>query len=195
MFARVKVFFANSILNLRHRDNSIFWASQLAVIISTVFGVYLASTEGLKSAVQFHAITELEQKYFMLNSLRQEIERNNNLILEFCDNGLVRDETGEVTALRSQIPLELNWFVWDLMLETERTLTIPTEVLFGVKDYIEQVKELLNEYEEDKRRRLYTGIQLYELASKTNEKIINRMDAEMKRYQKSLAPYQTFKVH
>lgn len=188
---RIKSLLANSILNLKRKDNSIFWASQLAVIASTIFGVYLASSEGLKSAVEFHAVTQLEEKYYALNSLREEVVKNNQLVVDFCDKSLVRNAEGDVTAYRASALLNINWFVWQLLQNTDRSLALPTDILLGVEDYVTQTNNLIEEYKIGQRR-LQHGIDLYELATETDEYLIKRMDDEIRKYEKTLSSYQIF---
>lgn len=191
LFIRIRSLLANSILNLRKKDNSIFWASQLAVIASTIFGVYLASSEGLKSAVEFHAITQLEEKYHILKSLRQEVATNNQLVLDFCDKSLVRDTAGHITAYRSHTALEVHWFVWPLLQNTERSLALPTDILLKTEHYVTQINKLLKDYEKTPSR-LAAGIGMYQLATETDEQLINMMDTEIKKYENKLSPYQIF---
>jgi len=141
---RIAIFSAirGSILDITRRQNAIFWVSQLAVVFSTVFGVYLASSEGLKSAIEFHVATTTEKKYYTLSALHSEVENNNTLIKEFCDKNLVKDDSGNVNSHRSLRIPELNWFVWVTMIQSSDSLDLPVDILRDVNTYYTKLDSL-----------------------------------------------------
>lgn len=65
-----KGLFIGSIFDVSKRQNAIFWFSQLAIIVSTVLGVYLAASQGLKAAVNFHTVISNEKNFYTLSALK-----------------------------------------------------------------------------------------------------------------------------
>lgn len=194
MFVKIRTLVRGSVLDFSRRQNTIFWVSQIAVILSTILGVYLAASEGLKSAVEFHAATGLEKKYFMLSSLKRELENNKLLLLEFSEQNLVLDEEGNPTAHRSMIAPKLNSFIWDTMSKSTETLELPFDVLFEVNNFYSQTNSALEQYADGRGRdKLFYGGRVLEL-SQNSDQILQRMQTQISAYRERLAPYQTLGV-
>ncbi len=185
-------FIRGTILDFSKRQNAVFWISQIAIIVSTVLGVYLAASEGLKSAVEFHAATNLEKKYFTLNSLRREVDSNSILIIEFSEKNLVKDKDGKFTAHRSYHPPPLNWFVWTTMSKMSLSLELPVDILRDVDKYFNELTQLTKKYRTSGgRAKLIIAEKLYKLSIAAQEEMIVRIDLQIAAYKVRLEPYDT----
>lgn len=181
-----------TILDVSRRQNAIFWVSQCAVILSTIVGVYLAASEGLKSAVEFHAATNLERKYFTLNSLQLEIEKNNALIVDFSERNLVEDEKGNVRAHRSLLVPELNWFVWNTLSQSQDSLELPFDILHNANQHVSSLKNLIVLYHDSRgSEKLSNGKQLQTLVTSDAEPLMTRMSEQIANYRERLTQYDT----
>lgn len=57
--------------------------SQLCMIAATVAGVYLASSEGLKTAIEFQLIESDRSSYYQQTALAHELRSNTEELEEF----------------------------------------------------------------------------------------------------------------
>jgi hypothetical protein len=179
-----------SILDMSRRQNLIFWVSQLAVVFSTIVGVYLASSEGLKSAVEFHYAITTEKKYYTLNALHAEVKNNNDLILEFGEKNLSKNEQGEIHAHRSMRVPDLNWFVWTTMTQSSDSLDLPVDILRDVNIYYLSLLKTSGLYENsggyDKLRH---AKKINTLAEDTEAVLLARITAQLEDYKDQMRDY------
>ncbi|MEJ2427158.1 MAG: hypothetical protein P8101_22560 [Candidatus Thiodiazotropha sp.] len=106
------------------------------MILSTVIGVYLATSEKLRSAVDFHYLTTLEKKYYTPNALREELTGNNKLIDQYLYKRFNKDDQGNIVSYSSigAIP-GLNSFVWKTLQNTSDTRDLPVDTLQDANRY------------------------------------------------------------
>lgn len=184
-------FLAGTILDFSKRENLLFWVSQIAIILSTVIGVYLATTEGLKSAVEFHSLTTLEKKYYTLNALHQEITTNNDVILAYIGELLNKDKSGEATTHNGvgEIP-SLNWFVWQTMTNSSETLDLPVDILRDSNRYYLALTELLRKLENSGgQETLMHGIALEKLTKETKSGFMIHIEKQLDDYRNRLSKF------
>lgn len=176
--------FRGTILDVSRRQNVVFWVSQLAVVFSTIVGVYLASSEGLKSAIEFHYATTTEKKYYTLSALHAEVESNNSLILALGEKNLVRNDDGEVEAHRSMRVPDLNWFVWVTMTQSSESLDLPVDILRDVNIYYLALTEMAAQYQNSGGRdKLYNAKKLDKIARDAQTSLLARMTSQLERYE------------
>lgn len=141
-----------------------FWVSQLFILLATVVGVYLASSQGFKQALAYGEIQADKNNYFLRKSLQSEIADNLSLVRDY----MKRLETGGLPA--RQAPFSLDTFVWENMKFSSATLETPPDLLresrnfyrgvadlqqkiasstYGVKVGIEKLQELVDHMEKD----------------------------------------------
>ena len=59
-----------------------FWLNQFFMVISTIFGVYLAAQSGLEQALKFDSFSKIEDNYYLRTSLFDEVNDNANTVAE-----------------------------------------------------------------------------------------------------------------
>jgi len=179
-----------SVLDISRRQNAIVWISQLAIVFSTIVGVYLASSEGLKSAIEFHVATTTEKKFYTLSALHSEVENNNRLIEEFSENNLVKNDSGDVSGHRSQRIPELNWFVWTTMVQSSESLELPVDILRDVNVYYLELTRLSSSYRNSGGMdKLFNAKRLATLSNESGTALLQRMQNQLDAYQKSMRRY------
>ncbi len=191
MIPNFSAVFSGSILDVSKRKNMIFWISQVAIIASTVIGVYLATSEGLKSAVQFHSLTSLEKKYYTLNALNQEISSNNDLMLGYLSGWINKDENGSPVSYNGSASIpDLNWFVWKTMQSSSETLELPVDILRDANRYYLELTELISLLGNSRgSETLMYAISLEKLATKTQVELLERIDTQLDDYKKHLSEF------
>lgn len=113
-----------------------FWVSQIFILLATVVGVYLASSQGFKQAVAYGELQSAKTNYFLRQSLRNEIGRNIPLVRAYAD----AIGTGSPSA-RNQ-PINLDTFVWDCMANSSATLETPPELLSESRKFYRDVADI-----------------------------------------------------
>jgi hypothetical protein len=182
--------FRGTILDVSRRQNVVFWVSQLAVVFSTIVGVYLASSEGLKSAIEFHYATTTEKKFYTLGALRSELESNNSLILELGEKNLGWNDEGEAQFHRSMRVPDLNWFVWSTMTQSSESLDLPVDILRDVNIYYLALTKYAADYERSGGRdKLYNAVKLNKVATEAREGLLVRMESQLQRYSEKMSRY------
>ncbi len=115
-----------------------FWVSQLIMVMATILGVYLASSEGLKAAVQFNEITRIERNYYLRTSFADELEGNADIVLSYAKQ--IKDSPPGYKFYDLN-PLVLDQFVWAAMGESDATLETPSHFLQGGQRFYRQVQD------------------------------------------------------
>lgn len=116
-----------------------FWFSQLLMIGATILGVYLASAEGMKVAIQFNELTRMERNYYLRQSLANELEWNATMVVEYAEEiqgGIPSQSYFQMN------PLALDQFVWRAMRESEATLETPSRFLSAAQQFYREVPAL-----------------------------------------------------
>ncbi|OZG70998.1 hypothetical protein BTA51_23110 [Hahella sp. CCB-MM4] len=115
-----------------------FWVSQFIMVLATILGVYLASSEGLKAAVKFNEITRIERNYYLRTSYANELEANADIVLSYAAQ--IKDSPPGYKFYDLN-PLVLDQFVWTAMKESEATLETPSHFLQGGQSFYRYVKD------------------------------------------------------
>lgn len=113
-----------------------FWVGQFFIIIATVLGVYLASTQGFKQAMAYGNLQSARSNYYLRKSLRTEMHDNIALVREY----MKRLETGGLPARKA--PFSLDTFVWESMKNATATMETPPEMLREARMFYRGVADL-----------------------------------------------------
>lgn len=113
-----------------------FWVSQLFILLATVLGVYLASSQGFRQALAYGEIQAARSNYYLRASLRGEIADNLPLVREYMQS----IKTGGPQARKA--PMNLETFVWESMRNSPATLETPPELLREASRFYRELGEL-----------------------------------------------------
>ena len=172
------------------KENSYFWIGQIAVVFSTIFGVYLATSEGLKSAIEFHSVTKLERKYYTLSALYKEIKENNDLVKAFSKKNNVLDDAGEISAFHSYLTPELNWFVWNMISDSQESLELPVELLRDASNYQIDIESNIKTYQKQRGYdKLRAAQKIVDLTMETDQQLLNQIKTKLDDYKSTLKAY------
>lgn len=124
---------------LPHRDEArklSFWISQCFILVATVLGVYLASSQGFKQALAYGDVQAARNNYYLRKSLQSELSDNIALVREY----MVKVEKGNLADRKA--PFALDTFVWESMKNSSSTLETPPELLRGSRQFYRGVADL-----------------------------------------------------
>ena len=119
--------------------NKEFWIGHFLIMVSTVLGVYLAAHSGLKTAVEFDAITSDRDNYYLRANLRDEVLYNINI-----SEGIIKNIEKWGTFDRKAHP-KFQSYVMDTMKEQSNTLKTPNVILSGTLQYYDRVERLIEQ--------------------------------------------------
>ena len=126
--------------NATKNKNREFWFSHLVVLVSTVLGVYLAASAGLKTAIEFELIKSDRDSYYMraafLDELRDNADKMESWGKEYR-GGKARKFIGNPDDFK------LDDFIWLTMRDNPGTFEIPGEILTGVRRYYSSAQTTL----------------------------------------------------
>lgn len=113
-----------------------FWLAQGLMVLATIVGVYLASSEGFRKALEFYAVSQGEGTYQVLRSLRAELTANLERVEAFSAASMQQLPEGEDSLPR------LQRYIWTSLNQSDKTYELPVDVLNGVYSYYHAVERL-----------------------------------------------------
>jgi len=150
-----------------------FWVGHLLVMISTVLGVYLAAHSGLKTAVEFDALSSDRDNYYLRANLRDEIRYNIMIAEKFI---VTIDKYGSFH--RSNYPA-FQTYVMDTMKEQSNTLKTPNVILNGMLMYYDQVDRLIKSKKSGGINVLQLAKKLRKLIDDFNAHVMTKLDKNL----------------
>ncbi len=150
-----------------------FWIGHLLVMISTVLGVYLAAHSGLKTAVEFDAISSDRDNYYLRANLRDEIRYNISIAEKFI---VTIDKLGSFH--RSNYPA-FQTYVLETMKEQSNTLKTPNVILNGTLQYYDRVDRLLAQKQSGGINVRVLATKLRKEIDKYNKNVMTQLDKNL----------------
>ncbi len=121
-------------LKIPRIENAEFIVSQLCMIAATVAGVYLASSEGLKTAIEFQLIESDRSSYYQQTALAHELRSNTEELEEF----ITLWEQPNTIVVEGYLP-RFDTFFWETSTESEGTFEIAPSLLLGMVEFHREV--------------------------------------------------------
>ncbi len=164
-------------------DAARFWLAQGFLVASTIIGVYLAASVGFDKAIQFEVLREERALYYLLASLRDELEDNSERIVA------VAREAGRRGDL-SRVAMEgrLQTFVWDAMRESAQTFQVPARVLTGTRRFHARIRLLVEDLARTRISRALFLRRVQEEVGLVRGQVLPAVDAELERLRRRLGP-------
>lgn len=113
-----------------------FWVGQVFIILATVIGVYLASSQGFKQAMAYGNLQSARNNYYLRTSLHSEMHDNLALVREYMQ----RIDTGGLPARKA--PFSLDTFVWESMKNSSATMETPSALLREARMFYRGVADI-----------------------------------------------------
>lgn len=157
-----------------------FWISQCFILLATVLGVYLASSQGFKQALAYGEVQSNRTNYYLRQSLRNEIADNIG-VLEGYMKGL---ESGSPSS--RQAPLNLDTFVWDCLKNSSNTLETPSALLRESRKFYRDVADVHQKVANGTFAAGYGSEQLQKLVDTMQQQVLPEFDKDLKGLQSML---------
>lgn len=166
--------------NMEHKElaNSSFWIGQLFMIVATVLGVYLAAQTGLKQAIAFDAITDMQNNFYIRRSLYDELDDNIQIIREYA----------KLITQNRELDLDpaVDTFVWDTMRDNPNTLQTPPYFLRETRRFYTNSKDIVGKVHEHIFSTSHAAKQLNELADHMEQQVLPKLKMNIAKLEKDL---------
>ncbi|GAB0112155.1 hypothetical protein [Pseudoalteromonas distincta] len=117
-----------------------FWLNQVFMVVSTVFGVYLAAQSGLEQALKFDSFSKMEDNYYLRTSLYDEVNDNATTIAEYAERLAKSPPKSEMEYFKPK----LEKYIWQTMQYSPTTLETPSELLTQIRRFYSRAEFLIN---------------------------------------------------
>ena len=114
--------------------NTEFLVTQLCMIGATVAGVYLAASQGLKSAIEFQLVESDRSSYYQQTSLAHELRTNTEELERYIE---LWQKPNTIVA-EGYLPI-FDTFIWQSSTENEGTFEISPPLLLGMVEFHREV--------------------------------------------------------
>ena len=150
-----------------------FWISQIFILLATVLGVYLASSQGFEQAMNYGNLQAARNNYYLRKSLRSEIDDN----LALVDEYLKRLETGGLPARKA--PFALDTFVWESMKNSPSTMEAPPELLREARMFYRGVADIQQKVADNTYSVKTATERLNEMTGRIRGTVLQQFDADI----------------
>ncbi|WOC28331.1 hypothetical protein LY624_20900 [Pseudoalteromonas sp. N1230-9] len=117
-----------------------FWLNQVFLVLSTVFGVYLAAQSGLEQALKFDTFSKMEDNYYLRTSLYDEVKDNADNLSKFA---ALLAKSPPKSELEYNKPT-IEKYIWQTMQYSPTTLETPSEFLTQVRRFYSQSQFIID---------------------------------------------------
>lgn len=130
---------AKLILLPKNSPNAEFWMSHLLLIISTVFGVYLAALQGFEVGIKLNNASDKKASYQVQAKLLDEVQYN----LERLDTWLADIKDGNLPKYRERPDaFNLSTVIWESLRQQPAAMDLPRDALTRLRRFYTRGPEL-----------------------------------------------------
>ena len=108
-----------------------FWLNQVFLVLSTIFGVYLAAQSGLQQALKFDTFSKMEDNFYLRTSLFDEVKDNARNIRAYAERLAKSPSSSEMQYHKPT----LEKYIWQTMQYSPTTLETPSIFLTQVRRF------------------------------------------------------------
>lgn len=166
--------------NMEHRElaSSGFWLGQLFMIVATVLGVYLAAQTGLKQAIIFDAITDIQNNYYLRRSLYDELDDNVQVIREYSKL-ITQNRAADLDPV-------VETFVWETMRYNSNTLQTPPYFLREARQFYASTSDIVSKVHSHIYSANHGAKQLNELTDRMENQVLPKLKASIDKLENEL---------
>ena len=157
-----------------------FWISQIFILMATVLGVYLASSQGFKQALAYGEIQAVRNNFYLRKSLQGELSDNIPLVRDY----MTKVEKGNLADRKT--PFSLDTFVWESMKNSTSTLETPPELLRESRKFYRGVADVQQKIADNTYSGKFGAEKLGELVDNMEKNVLPKFTSDLQTLQKWL---------
>ncbi|WP_054204135.1 hypothetical protein [Pseudoalteromonas porphyrae] len=108
-----------------------FWLNQVFLVLSTIFGVYLAAQSGLEQALKFDTYSKMEDNFYLRTSLYDEVKDNAANVRAYAERLAKSPPSSEMQYHKPN----LEQYIWQTMQYSPTTLETPSIFLTQIRRF------------------------------------------------------------
>lgn len=108
-----------------------FWLNQVFLVLSTIFGVYLAAQSGLEQALKFDSYSKMEDNFYLRTSLYDEVNDNAHNVRAYAARLAKSPPSSEMQYHKPT----LEKYIWQTMQYSPTTLETPSIFLTQIRRF------------------------------------------------------------
>ena len=117
-----------------------FWLNQLFLVLSTIFGVYLAAQSGLEQALKFDTFSKMEDNFYLRSSLYDEVNDNAVNVAAYAQR---LSKSPPLSEMQYHTP-SLEKYIWQTMQYSPTTLETPSVFLTQIRRFYSRAEFIIN---------------------------------------------------
>lgn len=117
-----------------------FWLNQVFLVLSTIFGVYLAAQSGLEQALKFDSYSKMEDNFYLRTSLYDEVNDNVTNIRAYAARLAKIPPSSEMQYHKPT----LEKYIWQTMQYSPTTLETPSIFLTQIRRFYSRSEFVIN---------------------------------------------------
>jgi len=159
-----------------------FWLNQFFMVISTIFGVYLAAQSGLEQALKFDNFSKMEDNYYLRTSLFDEVTDNVKSVSEYAALLAKSPPKSEMEYFKPT----LEKYIWQTMQYSPTTLETPSELLTQIRRFYSRSEFLINAAVSRKTSAKHAASELKKIAEQLKTTTLPRLNNSAEQLKKEL---------
>ncbi|MCQ8878717.1 hypothetical protein NQT69_11950 [Pseudoalteromonas shioyasakiensis] len=159
-----------------------FWLNQVFLVLSTVFGVYLAAQSGLEQALKFDTFSKMEDNYYLRTSLFEEVKDNAHNVSEYAKLLAKSPATSEMQYHKPT----LEKYIWQTMQYSPTTLETPSIFLTQIRRFYSRAEFVINAALKRQMSAKQASIELKKLTDIIEQQTLPQLQASATQLQQEL---------
>jgi hypothetical protein len=152
------------------------------LVLSTIFGVYLAAQSGLEQALKFDSYSKMEDNYYLRTSLYDEVNDNLENIKRYS---LLLAKSPHTSELEYNKPT-LEKYIWQTMQYSPTTLETPSIFLTQIRRFYSRAEFVIDAALKRKMSARQASIELNQIADIIEQQTLPQLKASALNLQQEL---------
>ena len=159
-----------------------FWLNQVLLVVSTIFGVYLAAKSGLEQVLKFYSYSKMEDNYYLHTSLCDKVNDNLENIKRYS---LLLVQSPHTSELEYNKPT-LEKYIWHTMQYLFTTLETPSIFLTQIRRFYSCAERVIEAALKRKMSARQASIELNQIADSIEQQTLPQLKASALNLQQEL---------
>lgn len=159
-----------------------FWLNQVFLVLSTIFGVYLAAQSGLEQALKFDSYSKMEDNFYLRTSLYDEVKDNASNVRAYADRLAKSPPSSEMEYHRPN----LEKYIWQTMQYSPTTLETPSIFLTQIRRFYSRAEFVIEAALKRKMSARQASIELNQIADIIEQQTLPQLKASALNLQQEL---------
>lgn len=159
-----------------------FWLNQVFLVLSTIFGVYLAAQSGLEQALKFDTYNKMEDNFYLRTSLYDEVKDNAANVRIYAARLAKSPPSSEMEYHKPT----LEKYIWQTMQYSPTTLETPSMFLTQTRRFYSRAEFVIEAALERKMSARQASIELNKIVDIIEQQTLPQLKSSALNLQQEL---------